>query len=93
MLLPVGRDWLAGRENQPDWSYVWRKLIDQGFECEGLLPVGRDWLVGRENQPEWNFVWQKLIDQGFEREVLLPVGRTGWPGARTSRTGATSGES
>ncbi|WP_316225780.1 hypothetical protein [Bradyrhizobium sp. SZCCHNS3052] len=73
--LSLGRDWLTGRDNEPEWNFVWQKLIDQNFEHATLLPRGRDWLNGRENEPEWTFVWQKLIDQNFEHATLLPRGR------------------
>jgi hypothetical protein len=73
--LSLGRDWLTGRENQPEWNYIWQKLIDQNFEPATLLPLGRDWLTGRENQPEWSHVWQKLIDHHFEPATLLLLGR------------------
>ncbi|MGJ4966537.1 hypothetical protein, partial [Bradyrhizobium sp. HKCCYLRH3061] len=39
--LSRGRDWLMGRDNGPEWNYVWQKLIDQNFEHATLLPRGR----------------------------------------------------
>ncbi|HLG16643.1 MAG TPA: hypothetical protein VJH03_19400, partial [Blastocatellia bacterium] len=73
--LELGREWLAGREDKPEWSYIWRRLVDLGFETKMLLPIGREWLAGREDKPEWAFVWQRLVELGFETEVLLPIGR------------------
>jgi hypothetical protein len=74
-LLGLGRDWLKGRDDEPEWTHVWQKLIDQNFERDTLLPRGRDWLKGRDDEPEWTHVWRKLIDQNFERDTLLPRGR------------------
>ncbi|MGO9740694.1 MAG: hypothetical protein ACLPN5_04105 [Roseiarcus sp.] len=82
----LGREWLKGREDQPEWTHVWRKLIDRNFECDTLLPRGREWLKGREDQPEWNFVWQKLIDRNFECDTLLPRGRE-WLKGREKQPG------
>ena len=30
-LLPIGRDWLHGRDDWPEWAFVWQKLIDRRF--------------------------------------------------------------
>ena len=72
-LLPRGRDWLKGRDDEPEWTFVWQKLIDQNFEPDTLLPRGRDpGSRAATMSPEWAFVWRKLIDQNFEPNTLLP---------------------
>jgi hypothetical protein len=73
--LGLGRDWLKSREDKPEWSHVWRRLLDEDSEKTDLLPVGRDWLTGREDKPEWSYVWRRLLDEEFEKVILLPVGR------------------
>lgn len=75
-VLGVGREWLVGRESQPEWTFVWQKLVEGGLERDSVLPLGRDWLAGREERPEWPHVWRTLIEHsGVDVGALLPVGR------------------
>jgi hypothetical protein len=81
-LLPLGHDWLAGRENRDAWAIVWEKLVELRAELpekngQELLPLGHDWLAGREDRDAWSFVWRKLVELRAElpektaRELLL----------------------
>ena len=60
-LLPVGLRWLQGRENRPEWNYVWQALLALTPGDPALEAQGREWLEGRENRPEWAFVWQAFL--------------------------------
>jgi hypothetical protein len=54
-LFALGRSWLTGREDRPEWTFVWRRLVELGGDDQAfLLTVGRSWLTGREDRPEWN---------------------------------------
>ena len=66
-LLPLGYEWLTGREDRDGWSFVWQKLVELRAELpeqttQGLLPLGYEWLTGREGRDAWAFVWQKLVE-------------------------------
>jgi hypothetical protein len=74
-LIQPGREWLIGREDRPDWNYVWRRLVDAQPDDESLLQQGREWLIGREGRPDWNYVWQRLVDAQPDDESLLQQGR------------------
>jgi hypothetical protein len=60
LLLQVGRDWLEGRDDQPEWNYVWQRLVDEFSDDATLLRQGREWLTGREGRPDYPFVTRKL---------------------------------
>jgi len=60
-LLPVGLRWLQGRENRPEWNYVWQALLALTPGDPALEAQGREWLEGRENRPEWSHVWRALL--------------------------------
>ena len=74
-LLPIGREWLAGGEDSPEWPQVWAHLVERGFEIDQLLPMGRDWLTGRGDTPAWTDVWQRLVELGFDTHELQAIGR------------------
>ncbi|HLG14960.1 MAG TPA: hypothetical protein VJH03_10725, partial [Blastocatellia bacterium] len=61
VLLPIGREWLAGREDKPEWAFVWQRLVELGFETEVLLPIGREWLAGREDRDEYPYVYRMIF--------------------------------
>ena len=74
-LLPLGRDWLNGRDGTAGWSFVWQKLVEHDVDLDALLPLGRDWLNGRDGTADWPFVWQKLVEHDVDLMVPLLLGR------------------
>jgi hypothetical protein len=82
--ITLGRAWLVGREDRPEWSFVWRRLLDDYPDDDELLKQGREWLGDREDRPEWSFVWRRLLDDYPDDEELLKQGR-GWLVGREDR--------
>jgi hypothetical protein len=71
---------LKGREDRPEWFYVWEKLV----ECRGELPadipasdllgLGSAWLRDREGRAEWSYVWEALLKERFRSAEMLSLG-------------------
>ncbi|MCB2263022.1 MAG: S1 RNA-binding domain-containing protein, partial [Candidatus Thiosymbion ectosymbiont of Robbea hypermnestra] len=82
----AGADWLGGREETPEWNFVWRFLLGhreelpEGIDAAALYRTGAAWLAGREETPQWAFVWQFLLGHrdewpdGIEARALYRVG-------------------
>ena len=91
-----GSKWLGSEETQetPEWSFVWRKLVELRAElpektAPELLPLGYAWLAGREDRAGWAFVWPNLVELRAElpektAPELLPLGYA-WLGGREDR--------
>ncbi|HNI46522.1 MAG TPA: S1 RNA-binding domain-containing protein, partial [Zoogloea sp.] len=68
-LLRLGAQWLAGREDRAEWTYVWQALLAQheglpeGLALGDLLRLGAQWLTGREDRAAWAHIWQDLLAQ------------------------------
>jgi predicted RNA-binding protein with RPS1 domain len=63
----LGRQWLVGREDRVEWSYVWRNLLSRPKSIpesmtRSLLEYGSVWLVDREDHPGWSHVWRGLLE-------------------------------
>jgi hypothetical protein len=77
-LAALGIEWLAGREDLRQWSFVWQALLKQeqyfpvGTTITDLLGLGIQWLKEREHLTQWSFVWEKLVDK--ENAGNLPPG-------------------
>ncbi len=73
-LLERGWEWLQGRQEREEWTYVWRALLAAPDLAEGrraeLLERGWEWLEGRQEREQWTFVWQELL-----AATDLPEGR------------------
>jgi hypothetical protein len=83
-LAQIGRQWLSGREDRPDWTHVWRRLVDELPNDAELKEQGRQWLGGREDRPDWTHVWRRLIDELPNDAELKEQGRQ-WLGGREDR--------
>jgi hypothetical protein len=68
-LLPIGRAWLTGHEDKPEWNYVWQRLLEEKFEREALLPVGRAWLTGGEHRNGYPQVFKRVYGRWPERRT------------------------
>jgi hypothetical protein len=83
-LLPIGRAWLLGREDRPEWAHVWQRLLELAPSDTGLGGLGRAWLTGREDRPEWAHVWQRLLELAPSDTGLRGLGRA-WLTGREDR--------
>src|SRR5258706_10839834 len=85
-LFQFGSQWLNGREDKADWSFVWQTLLEypdalpEGTFLQFLLHLGVQWLSGREDKGDWSFVWRALLDhsdtlpEGTSPQFLLHLG-------------------
>ena len=83
-LVQLGRRWLPGREDEPDWPLLWQTLLDHDPDKQELIALGRSWLRGREEQPEWPYVWRNLLNHDPNRANLVAIGRA-WLEGREDR--------
>ena len=60
-LLPVALNWIAGREDRPEWAFVWQALLGLTPDDATFQAQGRAWLRGREDRPEWSHAWRTLL--------------------------------
>ena len=74
-LVQTAQAWLIGREDKPEWSHVWQRLLELAPSDAELRNMGRAWLIGREDKPEWNYIWQQLLELAPSDAELRNVGR------------------
>jgi hypothetical protein len=86
-LIPIGRNWLIGREDKPSWSFVWLQLAGK-YADERDFQRGRDWLIGHEDKPGWTLVWNHLIKKTPHDRSLHMQGRD-WLIGREDKPGWT----
>ena len=83
-LLQAGRAWLAGRDDKPEWNFVWQRLLELAPNDTELRAIGRAWLAGREDKPEWSHVWQRLLELAPNDTELRAIGRA-WLAGRDDK--------
>ena len=77
----IGRDWLGGREDRPEWTFVWQPLLRHPPGDSEFRKIGRKWLSGREDHRAWGFVWQRLFALDPGDTDLRKTGREWLDGA------------
>jgi hypothetical protein len=86
----VGRNWLSGREDRAEWSYVWQRLLEispSSEDAEELRVIGQNWLSDREDRASWAFVWRRLLEippSSEDAEELRVIGQN-WLSGREDR--------
>lgn len=77
-LVALGWRWLQGRQDRPEWNFVWHAVLEHpqdldAVEGGGLGPavaLGWEWLHSHMGRTEWPFIWRTL----FRHLAHLPPG-------------------
>ncbi|MGH8654621.1 MAG: hypothetical protein ACREYE_21720 [Gammaproteobacteria bacterium] len=62
-LLPAAQRWLQGREDRPEWAFVWQgllKILLNDVDLRELLELGAKWCRNREECVEYPYVEGEL---------------------------------
>jgi len=74
----AGWEWLEGRQDRPDWAFVWQGLADilprEDERRPHLIEQGQQWLQGREQRDDWGHVYEYCLEAGVSDPQFLEAG-------------------